>query len=47
MQLLYARAHGPKELWIIAGARHVDFHRHAQAGYERRVLEFLRAHLAR
>jgi fermentation-respiration switch protein FrsA (DUF1100 family) len=40
-RLLYARARDPKELWIIAGARHVDFHRYAPEPYERRILEFL------
>jgi fermentation-respiration switch protein FrsA (DUF1100 family) len=40
-RLLYARARAPKELWIIAGAKHVDFHRYAPEPYERRILEFL------
>jgi fermentation-respiration switch protein FrsA (DUF1100 family) len=40
-KLLYARARDPKELWTIAGAKHVDFHRYAPAVYERRILEFL------
>jgi uncharacterized protein len=40
-RLLYARTRAPKELWIIAGAKHVDFHRYAPEPYERRILEFL------
>jgi uncharacterized protein len=40
-RLLYARAHEPKELWIIAGASHVDFHDYAGEAYERRILAFL------
>jgi fermentation-respiration switch protein FrsA (DUF1100 family) len=46
-KLLYARARSPKQLWIVAGAAHVDFHAYAKADYERRVLDFLRAHLSR
>jgi uncharacterized protein len=46
-KLLYARAHEPKELWIVAGARHVDFHRYAHKAYEVRILEFLGARLRR
>lgn len=38
---LHAAATGPKELWEISGAAHADFHRHATAEYERRVLAFL------
>jgi fermentation-respiration switch protein FrsA (DUF1100 family) len=44
-KLLFARAHEPKELWIIAGAGHVDFHRYATETYERRILQFLRPRL--
>ncbi|MBO0764438.1 MAG: alpha/beta hydrolase [Hyphomicrobiaceae bacterium] len=44
-QLLYERAHEPKELWVIAGAQHVDFHRFAPEAYERRIVDFLRLHL--
>jgi fermentation-respiration switch protein FrsA (DUF1100 family) len=40
-RLLYARAPEPKELWIVRGASHVDFHDHAGESYERRVLDFL------
>jgi fermentation-respiration switch protein FrsA (DUF1100 family) len=38
---LYAAARGPKVLWEVSGAAHADFHRHASAEYERRVLQFL------
>jgi pimeloyl-ACP methyl ester carboxylesterase len=44
-RLLYARASEPKQLWVIPGARHVDFHDYATEAYERRVLGFLRARL--
>jgi fermentation-respiration switch protein FrsA (DUF1100 family) len=40
-RLLYARAPEPKELWIVPGASHVDFHDHAGESYKRRVLDFL------
>ena len=45
MKTLYALANAPKELWIIAGAKHVDFHNFAPAEYEARVLDFLRRRL--
>jgi uncharacterized protein len=41
MELLYERAHEPKELWVIADARHVDFHRFVPEAYERKIVEFL------
>jgi alpha-beta hydrolase superfamily lysophospholipase len=41
MQQIYSRANEPKELWIIAGARHVDLHLYMPAQYERRVIDFL------
>jgi fermentation-respiration switch protein FrsA (DUF1100 family) len=44
-RLLYDRASRPTDLWILSGAKHVDFHRHAPDEYERRVLEFLRSNL--
>jgi fermentation-respiration switch protein FrsA (DUF1100 family) len=44
-RLLYANANPPKELWIIAGARHQDFHRFAREEFERRVGEFFRKNL--
>jgi fermentation-respiration switch protein FrsA (DUF1100 family) len=45
MNLLYARANEPKELWIIAGARHIDFYRYAPMEYQWRVLNFLKPRL--
>jgi uncharacterized protein len=45
MKLLYARANPPKELWIIAGARHIDFYRYVPIEYQRRVLDFLKPRL--
>jgi uncharacterized protein len=45
MKLLYARANEPKELWVIAGARHIDFYRYAPIEYQRRVLNFLKPRL--
>jgi pimeloyl-ACP methyl ester carboxylesterase len=42
---LYEAACGPKELWAIEGAAHVDLHAFARADYERRVGAFLAAHL--
>jgi pimeloyl-ACP methyl ester carboxylesterase len=44
-KLIYANANAPKELWVIPGARHQDFHGYAKAEYERRVLDFLKARL--
>jgi fermentation-respiration switch protein FrsA (DUF1100 family) len=38
---LFEAAPGPKQLWVVPGAAHVNFHNLAPAGYERRVLEFL------
>jgi fermentation-respiration switch protein FrsA (DUF1100 family) len=46
-RLLYAGAPDPKELWIVAGAGHVDFHRYARDSYERRILQFLEPRLQR
>lgn len=45
MDEIMARANTPKELWVIAGAGHVDFERFAPYEYERRVVGFLTAHL--
>jgi uncharacterized protein len=39
-KLLYDRAHQPKELWVITGASHVDFHSYVREAYERRILGF-------
>ena len=46
MRLIHARANDPKELWVIPGAHHVDFHGYAKTEYERRVLAFLTKRLA-
>jgi fermentation-respiration switch protein FrsA (DUF1100 family) len=43
---LFAAASPPKELWIVAGADHVDLHRFAPREYEARVLAFLAAAFA-
>jgi|SRR5215831_1170942 len=45
MNQLYMQANEPKELWVIAGARHVDFESYAPAEYEQRVIGFLEARL--
>jgi fermentation-respiration switch protein FrsA (DUF1100 family) len=42
---LFDAAAQPKELWVIEGAAHQDFHRFAGVAYERRVLEFLAKYL--
>jgi uncharacterized protein len=42
MLLLHDRATAPKQLWVIPGAPHLDFHWHYRAAYEPRVLAFLR-----
>mgnify|MGYP001355660392 CR=1 FL=1 len=39
------RAPALKELWLVAGAAHVDLHRASPGEYRRRVLEFLDANL--
>jgi pimeloyl-ACP methyl ester carboxylesterase len=41
-QRLYDGARAPKELWMVPEAGHEDLHRHA--GYEEKVLSFLRRH---
>lgn len=46
-QRLYANAPAPKELWVVQGAGHEDFHRFAGQQYEARVAGFLAQHLAR
>lgn len=43
---LFARAHEPKEYWLLPGAAHQDFLRVDPAGYESRVLGFLDRNLA-
>lgn len=42
---LYASAPSPKELWVVAGAGHVDLHAFAPAEYERRIGSFLSRNL--
>jgi pimeloyl-ACP methyl ester carboxylesterase len=42
---IYAALPGPKQLWLLDGAAHVDLHAFAPAEYERRVAAFLAAHL--
>ena len=44
-QALFAAAAEPKQLWLVAGAAHVDMHAFAKTEYERRVLDFLTANL--
>jgi fermentation-respiration switch protein FrsA (DUF1100 family) len=44
-QALYAEAREPKELWIIAGAKHQDLLRFDSSGYEAHVLRFLTQYL--
>jgi fermentation-respiration switch protein FrsA (DUF1100 family) len=46
MKRIYAAANEPKELWVIPGARHVDFHRFIPAVYERRVTKFFSERLS-
>jgi uncharacterized protein len=43
---LHAAAAEPRELWIVEGAAHQDFSRFDAAGYEARVIGFLRRNLA-
>ncbi|MES2317397.1 MAG: alpha/beta hydrolase [Pseudomonadota bacterium] len=42
---IFAAAHEPKQLWMVEGAAHVDFHEVARAEYEKRVGAFLALHL--
>ncbi|MGI3902095.1 MAG: alpha/beta hydrolase [Janthinobacterium lividum] len=44
---LYAAAPGPKQLWLVEGAGHVDLAVAAGSDYERRVLPFLASQLQR
>jgi pimeloyl-ACP methyl ester carboxylesterase len=43
---LFARVRGPKELWMVEGAKHNQAFHLANGEYQRRVLDFFRAHLA-
>ena len=42
---LFNAAAGPKQLWLVEGARHVELHEFARDEYEKRVLEFLSKYL--
>lgn len=44
-QRIFDAAPRPKQLWLVEGAAHVDFHAHARAEYERRVAAFLEQYL--
>jgi fermentation-respiration switch protein FrsA (DUF1100 family) len=44
-QALFAAAAEPKQIWLVAGAGHVDMHAFAKAEYERRIVEFLAKNL--
>jgi fermentation-respiration switch protein FrsA (DUF1100 family) len=46
-EALYERAAGPKEFWLVEGAKHNGALAVAGAAYERRVLEFFDRHLGR
>jgi uncharacterized protein len=46
MRRIFANANEPKELWIVPGATHTNFHAFAPEEYERRVLAFLVPRLA-
>ena len=38
---LFKKAHEPKELWVVKGAKHVDFDKFLGKVYEERILDFL------
>ena len=42
---LFERARSPKQLWLVEGARHQDFHRYSKQAYEERVLLFFKQYL--
>ena len=42
---LFDAASGPKELWIVPDAGHVDFHSIEKDTYEAKTLEFFRSNL--
>ena len=46
-QAIFNASRGPKEIWAINGAAHVDFYRFAGKEYEREVGRFLEKHLHR
>jgi pimeloyl-ACP methyl ester carboxylesterase len=43
---LFERARGPKEFWLVEGAKHNQAFHAANGEYQRRVLAFFQAHLA-
>jgi fermentation-respiration switch protein FrsA (DUF1100 family) len=43
---MFAAAGEPKELWVVAGAKHVDLYAVEKAEYEQRVLVFFEKYLA-
>ena len=44
-QRLFAAAPPAKQLWIVSGAGHEDFHTHSRVEYETRIDNFFRRHL--
>jgi fermentation-respiration switch protein FrsA (DUF1100 family) len=44
-QQMFARANAPKELWVVAGAAHIDLHQFSRAEYEHRVEAFFARYL--
>lgn len=44
-EALFLNARSPKELWLVKGAYHEDFHEFAPTDYENRVLAFLNTYL--
>ncbi|NHZ36861.1 alpha/beta hydrolase [Massilia rubra] len=42
---IYAAVPGPKQLWIVPGAAHTDFHGLAKYEYEARIGQFMAQHL--
>ncbi len=44
-QAMFAAARGPKELWVVPGAAHVDLLRASPAAYREHVVTFLAHHL--
>lgn len=45
-QRLYQQAGEPKQLWVVEGASHQNFHLFAQEEYEKRVLAFFQRYLS-
>jgi uncharacterized protein len=42
---MFNAAGGPKDLWVVEGAKHVDLYPASKKEYERRVLDFFNGHL--